>query len=97
MGTQGEDRGKVAREVTGQRRVAFTQPAKGAGGEFGVKPKQQVNGCAVRGLMGWLGAEGSQREARKRREASARTWWEATPVPTMEAAVKRRGRVLDGL
>lgn len=66
MGTQGEDRGKVAREVTGQRRVAFAQPEKGAGGEFGVKPKQQVNGCAVRGLMDWCGAEGSQREARKR-------------------------------
>ena len=68
------------------------QGGKGASRECGVKPRQQVNGCAVRGPMNWRGAEDSQGEARKHPGASAGTSLEVTDVPTMKAAGKRGAR-----
>lgn len=68
------------------------QGGKGASRECGVKPRQQVNGCAVRGPMNWCGAEGSQGEARKHPGASAGTSREVTSALTMKAAGKRGAR-----
>ena len=43
------------------------QGGKGVSREHGVKPEQQVNGRAARGLTDWRGAEGPQGDARKHR------------------------------